>query len=376
MLSGRRNYQNGHLKKGDESVIRILFFDPEQYLDYSNEPSNYELRLPVINCGAVTSYRDYIYQRVLRSEGREAMDRRALDEVCAFKPDLVINSTSWPHESISPKTLTDIMETGTPVYTHVWDTHIDPQHHPHEMAWFSNCTYLGLADSVSSYLRYRLLAETRTSPEGVIFTGGNNVFTDFVHKKNIKKEYDVTLLGSNEGYRVSLMEYLKENLSKRGIKLCKSGGLVDSSKGVAEQGLSDKWIPIDDYVDVINRSRICLSSQTLPHRLQIKGKVFHYLACGSLCLSDYNTEIAGIVPEDALAFYTGFEDCVTKIEKYLSDKDLLERTAQAGYRWFTETFDYRKFWSRFLESAVERTIKLPVLPVLDKEYSRYREGVC
>ncbi len=93
--------------------MRVLFLNPEQYVSWENEPSNYELRLPILNCGAVTEHNDYCYQRKLRATGREEVEREVLAMVEAFKPDIVINSTTWPSQSVGLTTLHEIMRRGS-----------------------------------------------------------------------------------------------------------------------------------------------------------------------------------------------------------------------------------------------------------------------
>jgi glycosyltransferase involved in cell wall biosynthesis len=352
--------------------VKILFFNPEQYVDFEKEPSNYELRLPILNCGVVTSHRDYVYQRILRSEGRQAMNERALQEVLEFAPDIVIYSTSWDDQSIDRHVLRLIMQKGIPVYIHVWDTFIKPR--LKELEWFVNCDYFGVADSVTSYLRYRsLLPYSRT--KGVIFTPGHNVFTEVIHKKEMEKIYDVTILGSTEAKRLPFIRYLRENLAVYGISLHKFGGLIDDTKATPTEGLrlTDKWIPWEDYVNVINQSKICLSSQTQPNRSQIKGKIFEYLACGIFCLSDSNIEVRSIIPEDCIVYYNDFADCLRKIIYYLKHEDERLHIANKGYKWFHQTFNYKKFWSEFLKVAVNANMALPTLPSLKVAFEEMQQ---
>jgi GT2 family glycosyltransferase len=337
--------------------MKIMFFNHEQYVNFEEETGNYELRLLILNCGLVTSYRDYVYQRVLRSEGREAMDRKALQEVENFNPDLVVYSTTWPHESLSPDVLGEIMRRGTPVYTHVWDTHIVPA--PHELRWFNNCTFFGVADSITNFLHYRRLAEGQPNIRGCLFAGGHNVFTDIFSKQGLNKAYDVTVLGSNEGLRAELIHHLCGKLAPYGISVSKFGGLVDSTKKASSNRLTDKWVPWETYVKIINQSKILLSSQTDAARCQIKGKIFQFLASGAFCLSDLNSEVNRIIPKECLVYYDGFEDCLEKIIHYMRHEDERTAIAQAGHDWFHSTFNYKKFWSQFLRAAVIGDVALP-----------------
>jgi tetratricopeptide (TPR) repeat protein len=352
--------------------MRILFFNPEQYVDFENEPSNYELRLPILNCGVVTSYKDYIYQRVLRLEGYESMNKKALQETLEFQPDLVIYSTSWDDESIDYSVLHEIRSWSIPIYIHVWDTFIKPR--IKELEWFLSCSYFGVGDSVTNYIRYRSMLDY-SKTNGVIFTPGHNVFTDFIHKKKMEKIYDVTLLGSNEGERAKLIEYLEEKLAIHGISLHKFGGLVDNTKTApvtnTKLRLTDKWVPWERYVNIINQSKICLSSQTIPWRCQIKGKIFEIMACGVLCISDSNPEIRKIVPEDCIVYYENFEDCANKIVYYIKHEGEREKIAEKGYQWFKQTFNYKNFWSKFLKSAVSGSSTMPTLPFLENVFEEY-----
>lgn len=104
----------------------MLFLNPEQYVGWEDEPSNHELRLPILNCGMVREHRDYCYQRVLKAAGRAVMDREILTLVEEFQPDLVNNSTTWPNQSVGSGLLHAIMGRGVPVYTQVWDTFLEP----------------------------------------------------------------------------------------------------------------------------------------------------------------------------------------------------------------------------------------------------------
>jgi len=330
--------------------MRILFLNPEQYVSFEEEPSNYELRLPILNCGAVTAHRDYVYQRVLRTEGRKVMNAGVLREAIEFRPDLIVYSTSWPHEAIDSEILDRIMRQGIPVFTHVWDTHL--QREPHELDWFLHCTYFGVADSVTNYRRYRALAETERSPwlRDVIFCAGNNVFTDVIRPESRLQEYDVTLLGSCEGQRVELVQQLGTTLARHGIIFQRCGGLINRSAQPMPHR-SAQWMPIEQYIEVINRSKICISSQTLPTRRQIKGKVFHYLAGGAFCLTDSNPELRSLIPDGCVVYYESAADCIEKIRYYLVHDEERRRIAQLGHRWFCETFDYKTFWSQFLHAV-------------------------
>ncbi|HUC92010.1 MAG TPA: glycosyltransferase [Paenibacillus sp.] len=334
--------------------MKLLFFNPEQYINYENEPSNFELRLPILHCGAVSDHKDFIYHREYKQHGREEMNRRALYEVQSYRPDLIVYSTGWSKMSIAPEVWAQIRGQRIPVYIHLWDTILNPD--ANETMHFMKADYLGVADSVSRYEYYKSMNHSLGLGKKVIFTGGNNVFTDLIKYTPMAQIYDVVMLGSKEGKRVELYEYLNEQLPRQGAAFHKFGGLVDNQKGSAEQGLTDQWVPMETYVQIINQSKICISSQTAADRYQVKGKVFEYLACGTLCLTEHNEELKKIVPESCLVYYTDFEDCQRKIMYYLEHEDERKEIARRGFEWFHRTYDYKTFWSNFLNAVKSQQI--------------------
>lgn len=344
------------------SPMKVLFLNPEQYLSCDLEPSWYELRMPILKCGVVTEQRDFVYQRLVREEGHESMQRQLLEEVEDFHPDLVVYSTTSPEYSIEPWVLRWIMDGGVPIYTHLWDTNSTPR--PHELDSYLSCNYMGETGSVSNYLFYKSLAPGQKYLQDVVFTAGHNVFTDLFKREDLPKAYDVTLIGSREGIRRRFINFLENHLTGRGYVFNKAGGLVDSTRIEWHKGLrlSDDWIPWADYVREINRSKICVSSQSDPGRTQVKGKVFHYLACGAMVLTDRNFEICKIVPDECVVYYDDFEDCLEKAVYYLENESERRAIADRGHAWFHRTFDYKKFWSAVVTRAVTGSGPLPGLP--------------
>ncbi|MBI4663444.1 MAG: glycosyltransferase family 1 protein [Verrucomicrobia bacterium] len=341
--------------------MRVLFLNPEQYVSWEDEPSNYELRLPILNCGVVTDHRDYCYQATLRKDGKDRMNREILALVDGFQPEIVINSTTWPEQSVGSGLLQEILRRGVVVHTQVWDSFVNPE--PHEMEWFYSCTHLGIASSISSYLRYKAMAQAGCGPRGVVFTAGHHVFTEFFRKLDVPKVYDVTILGSNEGLRTIHKKFLQSRLPGLGISFHKLGGLIDWEKCQGPQDrqkLTDKWIPWHEYVKVINQSKVCVCSQTGQGRDQIKGKIFEFLSCGALVLTDASPQTQKLVPPWAVAYYTDVPDCLEKAVHYVLNDAERERTSRLGHEWFHSQYDYRKFWSAFLRTAVRSEGPLPV----------------
>jgi hypothetical protein len=349
--------------------MKVLFLDPEQYVDFESEPSNYQVRLPFLNSGAVEAHSDFVFQRTLRAEGREAMNRAALAAAESFAPDLVVNSLAWPAESIDAATLDAMRARGTKVLSVFWDTHINPL--PHELEIFLASDVVLVMDSLAGYLRYRLLREHMGRGAMPVFSP-IAVFTDVLRPASTAKDIDVLLLGSNEGFRKELAAILAERLPQRGIRFSFLGGLVDEAKPGA--ATSPAWIDWPSYAAAINRAKICLSSQTRTDRLQIKGKIFDFLACGTFCLTDANPELEHFLPPECVATYRDPDDCIAQIERYLADDAARQAIARAGHSWFNAVYDYRAFWRSIADGLRHGAEHLPILPGIEKTYESLKQS--
>lgn len=347
--------------------MKVLFFNPEQYVGWEDEPSNYQLRLPFLNSGTVTEHRDYVYQQTLNAEGREAMNQGALKAFRDFEPDLVVNSLAWWPECLDWTTLRDIRAEGGRVMSVFWDTWLDSL--PHEVEFALNSDLILIMDSLTNYFKFRLAAEQHGRPNSVAFSP-IAVFTDLVQPRPRDKTRDVLLLGSNEGQRVALAKHLTTALAVDGIVLDRLGGLTDDE--AAEEKTSG-WISWGNYVEVINDAKIALNSQTQPDRFQIKGKIFDYMACGTFCLTDDNPELRQIVPDGCVAYYSDPADCAEKIRYFLRAADEREAIAARGLEWFNEVYDYKEFWQELSEAVVTGGTP-PELPGFAPAYEKFKSN--
>lgn len=349
--------------------MKALFFNPEQYVDWKNEPSNIQLRLPLLATRAITEHEDFVYQRVLKEDGKLAMNSEALARYNEFQPDIVINSLAWWPECLDWQTLRDIRSAGGCVVTVFWDTWLSTL--PHEIELLLNSDVTIVMDSLTNYLKFRLLLEQQGSPNRVGFAP-IAVHTPLVKPMGLEKTCDVLLLGSQEGQRVELAKFLTRELKERGISFSRAGGLVNEA---VDGKMKTPWISWDEYVRTINSTKIAISSQTQPDRIQIKGKIFDYFACGTLCLSDDNSDLRAFVPDDCLVYYTDPQDCVEKATHYLSDDSAREKIAARGREWLNSVYDSSAFWRTMLRSSAMRGQTLPELKGVDEIYIRYRTNL-
>ena len=346
--------------------MKLLFLNPEQYVDFENEPSNYQVRLPVLNSGLVSGYKDFVYQRSFKSSGRAVMNKDALIIFHKFKPDIVINSLCWWQECIDPQTLSVMRESGAKVISIYWDTWINAL--PHESEIFLNSDHILIMDSLSNYLKYRLLGEQHNKKNKVIFSP-IAVFTDIIRSTKVDKDIDVLVIGSREGQRSELIDHLQRYYKDKDINFQHIGGLVNENE--SNNSNANGWVDWKIYANYINRSKICLSSQTQKDRIQIKGKVFDFFASKAFCLVDENTEIRAFIPDNCIAYFSDKDDCVSQINYYLKNNKMRIQIAESGYQWLIKNYNYKKFWRNLLNVIIGNESFLGQLPNVEDLYANF-----
>ncbi len=308
-------------------------FNPEVFNHPASIVLSKTLLMTARDCNLVTEYQAFnVYKG----------DKEFLPKTIDFKPDLIIYSPRHDIIKLDQGDIKAIHSQEIPILTIVWDSYPSPWVNHVEEYWLSCATYLAIVDSITSFYRYKALSLCYQNLKGVVFLGGNHVFTDIFKHKSLKKEHDVFFIGTKMDIREYLVKYLEEHFVDSDVSLLFGGGFS------AQQALS-----YEKYVELVNSSKICLSSDTQSNQ-KIKGRVFEYLACGAFCLSDYSQEIARFFPSDCLATYTDFDDCIDKIIYYLNNPAEREAIAQRGHQWFHETFNYQKFWISLLVAIANK----------------------
>jgi hypothetical protein len=351
--------------------MRIMFVHTEQYTAWDDELFYNLVRGPMIDCGLQLEVQDFVRNHREKERDLMAEGSRLYEQVKNFAPALLIYSHSW--YDVPNEWLAKIRLLGVKILTIMWDTLIQTPASEINIARHSD--YLAVCDSVSNYMRYRLLFDNFREPgTGVIFISGFHVLPQIFHQKPRDKIYDVTLLGSAEGYRLEVLKYLQNALADTNIKFHKLGGLVNSEKGSHTEGLTDGWLPLENYVDIINQSKILITTQTRPERIQVKGKIFEFMSCGGFCLVDHNNEYEQIIPKEYITYYDSLTDLVEKIKYYVTHDDEREAIAATGYTWYKNNFNYKKFWTDFLNHIADPTLPLPGIPTLESSYQKVKEA--
>jgi hypothetical protein len=214
-----------------------------------------------------------------------------------------------------------------------------------------------IGDSLYAYLRYRLLAEHHHPGKTVIFLPGHQVMPDLFHPGDGAKTHDVSHIGTVYGGRKAFIETLAAGLPAHRT-LAAFGGLFDRTEVqrignlvLYDYAASGRFLALDEYARILRESRCCLSLQTDPGYLRVRGKTFEILASRALCVVQDIKEYRLLLPPDGFVAVTSPQDAAAKIAALLDDPAELDRRAEIGYDWFRDTFDIAAFWREGLAAA-------------------------
>jgi len=112
----------------------------------------------------------------------------------------------------------------------------------------------------------------------------------------------------------------------------------------------------DAYHKGIWRSRINLAFVTRSNSDQVAQKAFEITACGGFLLAERSDEHRALFREDEEAvFFSSFDECRAKIDRYLNDEPARARIAAAGReRAWSSGYDNDAVLRRLLTQAAER----------------------
>jgi hypothetical protein len=331
----------------EEFPMRVLFLHHQQRHPHTEEPGYNELYRPLMASGLVEACGEWVYQSRLRAlieacrseSGRDQVDfliyreanRRLaeefLDQVAQARPELLVYSATWPNESIHPELFIQSKERfpGLKLFCQLWDYDEDS----HTYLWYER-EIIACADLVSipdSYYRVRRLREGR--PPYTDFTN-----TSVVHwlptlpdpalfrlRPEVTPDLDVLVLGSSEGRRAALIAGLAQRYGQ-------------GFRHVGGYQTNDATVPFTDYAAAIHRARIVVNSQTVPHRVQVKGRVREVLACRGFLLDQENAETLRYFRGSGVPLFTDFDDLIRQIDVFLSSPDRREGVKDKSYAWY------------------------------------------
>lgn len=304
-------------------------------------------------------------------EEMEFHENEILTRIKQVKPDIVRYYATWTDPS--ERFFLAIKALGIPLVITISDTLIFPN--PPEVKLFQIADCFVIYESVSNYLRYRLLKEHGTGKNTVVCVAGNLLDARTFQKSNLEKVYDVGMLGSIEGIRANMIKYFVKELQKDNIGFYSKGGvsLRDTNSNPIDQ-LPPEFLTQQQYVETINKTKIQIVSQTVAERDQIKGKLFEFMACGAFVLVDRSKEYEMMIPDGLIIYYDSLQDCVDKIKYYLANESERESIALKARQWYLKTFDSARFWHDIYIAVLNKT-KLPVLDEIEKSYQELTKRV-
>ncbi len=333
--------------------MKILIIFQDNTIDLKIEQLPKLFLLPMIKSSPDIEAKVFNRRPELLNQNPHHYDQLAVDEIKSFKPDVIIYS---PWYNIPDKIFAAAKELKIPTMTLYWDTRI--QLGTFELDIFYKSDYVAVADSLATYYRLSLLNKMMNRDPcefNTIFCSGFLIDPDDYPKpsKVHEKKYDVVLLGSLEASRVGLVADLKNKLAKKNIKFDQLGGIQNPEANLSPE----------QYMETIYQSKILITSQTQPARLQIKNKIFEFFSARAFCLIDRNFEYESILPSDCVAYYDDFDDLLTKIDYYMNHPQEREDMANRAHNWYIKTYDFRDFWSKTLEAVKNRDPVLPSFPI-------------
>ena len=275
--------------------MKLLFLHHQQRFDYRDEPGYNELFRSLTKAKQVTGWSEFVYQTALRQfliyelalrgkklEGNpthfimQKLDaetygsanvqfQQILEQVIASAdPDIIIYSLTWPTEAIHPVVL-GRLKTAFPkikLFVQQWDYEEGAAFfHSVERATIAVADCYAICDNHARLRRIRARTppyQDYTNVERVHWLP--TVFDPDIYRPlGLPKDTDVLVIGSSEGYRREVIAALQQRYGSRFRHL---GGLMPW----------DKRIPVEEYVQAINRAKIVVNTQTASERVQVKGR--------------------------------------------------------------------------------------------------------
>ena len=327
--------------------MRVLFLHHQQRRPYTCEPGYNELYRPLMASGVVEACGEFVYQTPLRAlietcrrqSGREQVDfaiyleanrrfaREFLAEVTRAEPELLVYSATWPNASIHPALFAQAKRQfpGLKLFCQLWDYDEDS----HTFLWYER-EIIACADLVSvpdSYYRAQRIRERRPPYSDFINT-------DVVHwlptlpdpavfrpRDDVEPEVAVSVLGSSEGSRAALIAGLARRYGQ-------------GFRHVGGYQPGDATVSFEDYAAAIHRTRIVVNSQTVAHRVQVKGRVREVLACRGFLIDQANAETLRYFRGSGVPLFTDFDDLVARIDHHLACDQRRRAACARSHDWY------------------------------------------
>lgn len=156
------------------------------------------------------------------------------------------------------------------------------------------------------------------------------------------RDIDVCFVGTVEGSHPD-REIMISALKKAGISVISAGSNLNK----------DKRIPLEQYIETLQRSKISLNfSKSNSGLFQVKGRVFETMLCGAMLLEQSGAETSRLFEEGKeYISFTSASDLISKISYYLAHGDERKSIAEAGKKAVQERYSPEKYWKTLFKKA-------------------------
>jgi len=152
-------------------------------------------------------------------------------------------------------------------------------------------------------------------------------------EKNIKKELDVTFIGTPHDNRIEFIDHLARDLETSIHVFSAEWRKFKKRLGSRSNVIINDAIYKSEYRSVINKSKIMLGFITQSNLDDLSNRSFEITACGSFLLSPRSPLQERIFRENIEAVYfDDIHDCVSKVDYFLANPEERENIASAGHK--------------------------------------------
>lgn len=317
-------------------VLYVSSLTPGYYGEYRLRalhrlPLEHVAALDWIECAGFEGLLGKLEFRLQAGPGIERLNRMLLQAAAREQANVLLADKVL---GMQPKTLHKLRESGVLTVDYINDNPFGPRHDPGWRLFRKTIPEYDLhavprSSSVEDFRQHRAreVMQVLFSYEPSVHFAPPTIWTDGQRDRN------VSFIGTPYDQRGEFL-----------TRLWRAGTPVDIS------GSRPHWqaaLPTDAfaatfrhgelkgeaYREAIWRSRINLAFVTHSNRDQVAHKSFEITACGGFLLAERTPEHQACFCEDEEAvFFSDFEECRVKIDRYLNDEPARARIAAAGQR--------------------------------------------
>jgi spore maturation protein CgeB len=218
------------------------------------------------------------------------------------------------------------------------DDPFSPEYPPWKWRHFIGCLPeydLMLAYRAHNLAEYRAAGVKRVRLLRSWYIPERNRPVELTAEEKGRYECEIVFVGHFEDdHRVECLE----RIAKRGWRLRIYGHTHGWDRALRQSKVLQKFLPLrtvwgDEYNKVLCGAKIALCFLSKLNRDTYTRRCFEIPAAGTLLLSEYTSDLAGMFePDREAAYFSSPEQLMTCLEKYLSNDELRTQVAAAGHQ--------------------------------------------